>query len=229
MSSAEDTRSRRKGLLIKLAILGIVGAVGAVLLLRGVDLRYWIDWGIALVREAGPTAFFAGMALLPAVGFPLSPFTLSAGSVFAPTLGWPAVIAATWIALSINVSITYVGARWLARPLLEKLVHRLGYTWPMVSPENQWNVTVLVRVTPGPPFVVQSVILGLARIPFGVYLVGSVLIQGMYATAFVVFGDALLAGKGKMFLLGISAMMAVTAGAHMLRRHLAKKKALLES
>lgn len=228
MSSEEDVSSRRKGMLIKLAALGVVGAVAGVLVLPGVDVRYWIDWGIALVREAGPWAFFAGMAIMPAGGFPMSPFTLSAGSVFAPTLGWPVVIGATWIATAVNVSITYVAARWVARPWLEKLVLKLGYNWPVVSEENQWNITILARVTPGPPFFVQSAMLGLAQIPFRIYLIGSVLIGGVYATVFVVFGEALLSGKGKMILLGASAMVALTLGTHLLRRHLAKKKTLAE-
>lgn len=229
MSSAEDIPSSRKGLLIKLAVLGVVGLAAGLLVLRGVDVRYWIDWGISLVREAGPWTFFAGMAVLPALGFPLSPFTLSAGSVFAPTLGWPVVLLATWVALAINVSITYVLARWLARPILEKIAVRLGYAWPTVREENYWNVTILVRVTPGPPFIMQSVILGLARIPYRIYVVGSTLVAGIYGTVFVVFGDALLAGKGKMILLGASAMVALTLGAHVMRRYLARKKALAES
>jgi uncharacterized membrane protein YdjX (TVP38/TMEM64 family) len=229
MSSAEDVSSPRKGLLIKLAVLGAVGVVIGVLILRGVDVRYWIDWGIALVREAGPWAFFAGMAVMPAFGFPLSPFTLSAGSVFAPTLGWPLVLVATWLALAINVSITYIFARWLARPWLEKLVLKLGYTWPVVSAENYWNITVLARVTPGPPFFLQSAMLGLAQIPFQIYLIGSASIAALYGTVFVVFGEALLAGKGKMIFVGISAMVALTVGSQLLRRHLAKKKGLPET
>lgn len=216
-------------MLIKLAVLGVIGAVFGALVLRGVDVRYWIDAGIALVRDAGPWPFFAGMAVLPAFGFPLSPFTLTAGSVFAPTLGWPLVLLATWGALTVNVSITYVSARWLARPLLEKLVLKMGYRWPEVSAENHWNITILARVTPGPPFFLQSAMLGLARIPFRIYLLGSVLISAVYGTVFVVFGEALLAGKGKMILFGASAMVALTLGAHLLQRHLAKKKAAVES
>jgi len=216
-------------MLIKLIVFGAIGVVAGVLVLRGLDVRYWLNWGIALVREAGPWAFFAGMAVMPACGFPLSPFTLTAGSVFAPTLGWPVVLGATWLAIAVNVSITYVAARWLARPWLEKLVLKLGYQWPMVHAENYWNITILARVTPGPPFFVQSAMLGLAQIPFRIYLIGSASIGSVYATIFVVFGEALLSGKGKMIILGASAMVALTLAAHLLRRHLAKKKALAES
>ncbi|MBT5901704.1 MAG: VTT domain-containing protein [Opitutaceae bacterium] len=222
-SSVEDPKSR-KGLIIKLAVLGVVGVVVGGLVLRGLDLRGIIEQGLALVRDAGPVAFFCGMAVLPAVGFPLSPFTLTAGSVFAPTLGWPLVIAATWAALAVNVSITYVIARWIARPGLEKLTVRLGYKWPEVHEDNYWDITLLARVTPGPPFVLQGIILGLARVPYRIYLIGSALVAWAYGTVFVVFGDALLAGKGKMIVFGFSAMVALGLGAHLLRQHLARKK-----
>lgn len=217
-----------KSTLVKLGILLMGAGLVGVLLLQGVDLRAWIDEGIALVQKAGPWVFFTSMAVLPAVGSPLSPFTLTAGSIFAPTLGWPLVIVATWLALTVNVTITYVGARWLARPLLEKLVLRLGYRWPEVRPENHWDVTILARVTPGPPFVLKGAMLGLARIPFRIYLLGSVLIEGIYATVFVVFGEALLAGRGKMIVVGISALAALAVGTHLLRGHLARKKAQTE-
>ncbi|MCC5021504.1 MAG: hypothetical protein J6386_01200 [Candidatus Synoicihabitans palmerolidicus] len=147
METSAGAAKPNKSTLIKLAVLGVAG----VAMLRGLDVRALIDQSLAMVREAGPGAFFAGMAVLPAVGFPLSSFTLSAGSVFAPTLGWPVVLAATWLALSINVTLTYVGARWLARPWLGKLVLRLGYSWPQVQPSEYWTITILLRVTPGPP------------------------------------------------------------------------------
>lgn len=224
METPVERPKSRKGLIIKLAVLGVAGVVVGGLMLRGLDLRGLIDQGLALVRDAGPLAFFCGMAVLPAVGFPLSPFTLTAGSVFAPTLGWPVVIMATWAALAVNVSITYVLARWIARPGLEKLTVRLGYPWPEVHADNYWDITLLARVTPGPPFVLQGIMLGLARVPFRIYLIGSALVAWTYGTVFVVFGDALLAGKGKMIIFGISALVALALGTHLLRRHLARKK-----
>lgn len=214
----------RKGLIIKLVILGGIAGVVGILVLRGLDVRGIVDSGLAMVRDAGPVAFFCGMAVLPAVGFPLSPFTLTAGSVFAPTLGWPVVILATWAALAVNVTITYVLARWIARPGLEKLTVRLGYKFPAVNADNYWDITLLARVTPGPPFVLQGIMLGLARVPYRIYLIGSTLVAWAYGTVFVVFGDALLAGKGKMIVFGISAMVALALGTHLLRQHLARKK-----
>ena len=43
----------------------------------------------------------------------------------------------------------------------------------------------------------------------------------------MVFGEALLAGKGRMVMLGFAGIAAVTVGGHLLRGHLAREKALL--
>ena len=219
-------RRPTKGLLLKVALLAVIVLAGAVAVLRGLDVRGLLDQSMNLVREAGPVVFFGAMAVLPAVGFPLSPFTLSAGSLFAPTLGLPLVLLITWVALAINVMVTYVLARWIARPWLEKLVLRFGYRWPQIPADGHWDVSILVRVTPGPPFFVQSALLGLAQLPVRIYLTVSVIVAGLYGTAFVVFGEALLAGKGRMVMLGFGGFAALTIGAHVLRRHLARKKAL---
>ena len=219
-------RKPAKGLLIKVALLAVIVLAGGVAVLRGLDVRGLLDQAMDLVREAGPVVFFGGMAVLPAVGFPLSPFTLSAGSLFAPTMGLPLVLVLTWVALAINVMVTYVLARWIARPWLEKLVLRFGYRWPQIPADGHWDVSILVRVTPGPPFFVQSALLGLAQVPVRIYLTVSVIVAGLYGTAFVVFGEALLAGKGRMVMLGFGGFAALTIGAHVLRRHLARKKAL---
>ncbi|MCF3650848.1 TVP38/TMEM64 family protein [Synoicihabitans lomoniglobus] len=228
MESPAGVSKPNKGLVIKLAALIVIAGVAGVAVLRGLDVRALIDQALELVRGAGPVAFFAGMAVLPAFGFPLSPFTLSAGSVFAPTMGWPLVLAATWLALSINVTLTYVAARWVARPWLEKLVLRFGYRWPQVKPDGYWDITILVRVTPGPPFFVQSALLGLAQVPLRIYLIGSILIAGLYGTAFVIFGEALLSGKGRMVMMGAGAIAALAVGTQLLRRHYARKKATPE-
>jgi len=224
MENEPEGKRLKKSTLVKLGLgLVLLGAVG-LLVLQGVDLKALMDQALELVRTAGPVAFFVGMAVVPAFGFPLSPFTLSAGSVFVPTLGWPTVLIALWVALAVNVTITYCLSRWIARPLLEKVVTRFGYKWPQVPAEAAWRFTILLRVTPGPPFVVQSALLGLAEVPFRIYLIGSVIIAGFYGTAFAVFGEALLSGQGRMILIGVGAMAGLSVGAQLLRKHLVKKK-----
>ncbi len=215
-----------RGLLLKLVAVAVVAGVAGFFLLRGYDWRTAINTFLETVRQAGPLAFFSAMAILPAFGFPLAPLTLSAGPIFAPVLGVPVVIALSCAAIFVNVTLSYVLARWLLHPVLERLVQRLGYRLPRVGPDNQWDIAILLRVTPGPPFFVQSYLLGLAHVPLRIYLICSLAVAWSYAAAFVIFGDALLNGRGKMVLFGLSVMTALGVGAQWLRKHLARKRAV---
>ena len=83
---------------------------------------------------------------------------------------------------------------------------------------------VLLRVTPGIPFPVQNYLLGLARANFGRYLLLSIVLQGPLNAAFVVFGEALLHGRGKMVFYGLSAIVVLLVGTHLVRKHYSRKQ-----
>jgi len=218
MQLSEGRPKPDKRLLVKLAIVAVLAVVAAGLLLSGFDWRGAVERCLTAVRDAGPVAFFGALAVLPAFGFPVSPFTLSAGPVFGPSLGLPVVVAATCGALFVNVLLSYVLARWLLRPWLAKLVQRLGYRLPEVRRDNAWDIALLVRVTPGPPFFIQSYLLGLTRVPLGIYLVCSLGVAWVYSTGLVIFGDALLHGRGRMVLLALSVIVVAVAGTHLLKK-----------
>jgi len=209
---------------IKLAVVGVVLAVGGLLVLRGVDVRGLIERGMNVVRDAGPVAFFSAMALTPAVGVPASLFSLTAGPVFGPKLGMVTVIVLCIAAVLINVALTHFLAQRALRPLLEKLFARLGYKLPQVAPENMTDLAVIVRVTPGSPFPVQNYLLGLAGVPLARNLLVVFIVQLFFMPAFVLFGDAIQHGKGKVAIIAIGLLAAAAVGTHMLRKHYAKKK-----
>jgi uncharacterized membrane protein YdjX (TVP38/TMEM64 family) len=219
-----DPRARR-ALLLKLGLGAVVVGVGAVFLLRGADPRAWLEQLLATIRGFGPAAFFSAMALLPAFGCPLTVFTLTAGPVFGATLGLPAVLSLAAGAIAANLALTYWLARYGFRPWIEWLFVWLGYRLPQVSEENETALTVLLRVTPGPPFVLQSYLLGLAGVAFRLYMLVSWPISTAYAIAFILFGDSLAQGKGKVALLAVSLFIALTVGVQFLRRHYARRRA----
>ena len=226
--SQKPTRAQKKALLIKLAVATLLALTGAALVLRGLDLRALMDQTLALMREAGPGIFFAAMAVLPAVGFPISPFWLTAGPVFAGQFGLPVVIACCGAALAANLAITYWLARYALRPPLVWLVRRLGYELPRVARADQAGVTVLIRVTPGPPFCVQGYLLGLAEVRFRTYLAVSWPISMTFGVVFFYFGDSLAQGKGKLALLAFCGLMALGAGLKFLRGRMLRKQAARE-
>ncbi len=216
---------------LKIIVGAVVGAVGVammlLMLLRGVDGRGVLDHVLTVVRDAGPWMFFGAMAVLPAVGFPMSPFTLSAGPVFGPVMGLGGVITAAFAAIAVNVMIGYALARWAMHPLLEKVVVRLGYRLPRVPADQFWDWTILLRVTPGPPFFVQHLLLGLAHVPVRIYLIASLAVAWAYTVGIIVFGDALMQGKGGRVLFGVMCVVMVGVGVKLVRKHLARKRAAM--
>jgi uncharacterized membrane protein YdjX (TVP38/TMEM64 family) len=222
---AEPAPRPSRALLIKLIVLGGVLLLAAGLAARGLDLKAWIAQGLDLIRGAGPLVFFTAMAFLPAAGMPFLVFVLPVVSLFGPRFGTPATVALGLLAMTVNIVFTYALARWALRPPLSRLVARLGYAVPEVAAADATDLIVILRVTPGIPFCVQHYLLGLGNVPFGKYLLVSCLITWPNAGAFMLFGDALLHGKGKVALIALGAVVAVAAILHLVRKHYGKKRA----
>ena len=218
-----------------LVLLAIAAVAGLLVLAALVQIVGWQTvsgearrlWKVAFdaLAGAGPGVFFAAMALLPIAGVPMSPFALSAGPLFGERLGTPAILLLGIAAITFNLTVAYwLARRWL-RPPLARLVIRLGYRLPEVERGDATDLIVLLRVTPGPPFFVQNYLLGLAEVPFGRYLAISCAVQWSFNVAFMLFGDAVSQGRGKIAIVAIGLLAALVAGTHLVRKHLAPRKA----
>jgi uncharacterized membrane protein YdjX (TVP38/TMEM64 family) len=230
--SSEAPGGKRRLPLAALAIAAAVAALAMIVLVRliGWDTavqegrRLW-QVGFDTLAGAGPGVFFAAMALLPIAGVPMAPFALSAGPLFGEKLGTPAILLLGLAAITFNLIVAYwLARRWL-RPPLARLVARLGYTLPAVERGDATDLIVLLRVTPGPPFFVQNYLLGLAEVPFGRYLAISCAVQWSFSIAFMLFGDAVSQGRGKVAIMAIGLLAALVVGTHLARKHLGRKKA----
>jgi uncharacterized membrane protein YdjX (TVP38/TMEM64 family) len=232
MSSSEKPAPKKKLPLLKLAVAGgvLVLIAGVAVYLYGVQeamtkASALYSAVVQRMSDAGPVAFFTAMALLPAAGMPNLAFSLTAGPVFGPQLGTVPVIVYALGSITFNLILTYwLARRWL-RPWLTRLLLHFGYDLPQVPREDLTDFTVLMRVTPGIPFCVQNYLLGLVEVPFLRYVVISCLVQWAQNIGFILFGDALAAGKGKMAMTAIMLILALGAGLQLVRKHFAKKKA----
>jgi uncharacterized membrane protein YdjX (TVP38/TMEM64 family) len=220
----EAQPAANRGLLIKAVALALVLLAAGVLVVRGIDLRAWVDQGMALIRSAGPWVFFGAMAVLPAFGAPLLAFTIPAGEAFAGQMTLGGVLAATLAAIAVNLVLTYWLARRAVRPLLEKLLRRFGYSVPRVTADNGLSIALVVRLTPGPPFFLQGYLLGLAEVPFRLYLAVSWLCVLPWAVGAVVLGRGVLNGNFKMAAVGLGVIIAAVAAVQLIRRKLAKRE-----
>ena len=210
-----EPRQRNLWLVAIAVVLG--GALLAVVLAE-FEVRAWMNDVVATLRDAGPWPFFVAMSLLPTFGFPLSPFTLAAGPVFGPTMGIGWVVACGILAIAVNVALTYWLAAWALRPVAEWAVRRLGYGMPSVQPHAAWLAIVVLRTVPVTPFCVQSILLGLARVPFGPYMLVSILVPGAYATAVMLLGDALMRGDRRAMAGAAALFVVVGVVLHMMRK-----------
>ncbi len=232
MPTPEIPAQKKKLPLFKLAVMAVVGLVVVALVLSGGDLRglvtrvgSLIDQVVTVIRDAGPVAFFTAIAVLPAFGVPTLTLILPAGPAFGERLGMGNVVLFTSLALMVNFILTYFLARRALRPLLEKLIVRLGYELPKVEAGDTTDLIVILRLTPGIPFCVQNYLLGLGEVPFGKCFALSLLFCLPQNGAFVLFGDALVHGKGKMILMAGGLIVALVAGTHLLRKHYGRKRA----
>lgn len=217
--------------LVRLALAGAIALAVALLAARAygwaetvAGVRGIFDRAMALVTSAGPGVFFAAMVLLPALGAPMLAFALTAGPLFGERLGTLTVTLLGLAAITANLTLTYWLARRALRPGLTRLCARLGYALPRVEAGDATDLVVLLRVTPGVPFFVQNYLCGLAEVPFRKYLTVSCAIAWLYNCAFILFGDALKQGRGKMALLAIGLLAALAAGTHLARKHYGKKQ-----
>lgn len=212
-----------KIIVLAAAVVALAAAGFWWLKIHDFNIRQSIDGGIAVLQSAGPVVFFGAMAVLPAVGFPMSLFYLAAASAFVPQMGLGGVIAASGAAIAIDLALSYWLARYGLRPWLEQMISRTKYKIPVIAPAEQNQIILLVRITPGPPFFLQNFLLGLAEVRFSSYFWISWVINMLFAVGFIVFGEAIVQGKGKAAFFGFSALVALVMIIHLVRRHYGKK------
>jgi uncharacterized membrane protein YdjX (TVP38/TMEM64 family) len=165
-------------------LVAIVAAVIAFALLA------WSIWDhetvMRTVERARPVPFFLVMVLLPMLTFPVTPFFLLAGARFGVIFG----LLMTASALMANLALCYALARWL-RPMVSRVMQRLDYPPPSLGKRSPTRFTIATRFLPGVPSAIKNYTLGVAGVPFGLYLGISLGVTALYAIPLVVLGESL--------------------------------------
>lgn len=215
METAENERSgiwiRRIALLL---MTGLLGALGLFLLWRTYpDPAYWraVAEDAYAYLEAHPWALLLALATLPGIGFPISPLIILASVVLAPRYGMP--IACLLIVSSQTVCTiwSYLLAAGPLRGVIEKFV-RKRRELPTLTEKNMFRVGVILRMTPGIPFPVQNLALGIMGMRFLPYLIVSVPITALYTSAFVITGGAIFEGHAGLAISGILLLIVLILG-----------------
>jgi len=216
--------ANRKKLLLRVGLALVVVAALAIFLRKGIHIQELAFKAVALVTRLGPWAFFTAMAVLPAFGAPNSAFTLIAGSAFSPGMGMTNVVLAGTVALVVNMALTYWLARFVFRKWLARLLEKLGYKLPKVDRADMTDLIIILRTTTGIPACVQNYTLGLVDAPVGQYFLVSCICAIPGNAAYIIFGEAILHGRGGTVLLAFSLIVALAAATQLLRRHYGNKK-----
>lgn len=208
---------------VRLRQLFYLGAGFALLALLALILREVpVQTLVGAIRDMGPVPFFLAMAVLPVIGFPVTPFYLLAGATF----GVPFSLAGTALSQALNLFLAYWLARRYLRGMIEKLVERANYQIPEVQPKNYVNFSILVKIAPGPPNFLKSFILGLARIPFGVFFIVSWPTTMGFAVGVIIFGDSLVDRDVGQAILGFALMIAFLVGIKIAATYYTKRRGL---
>src|SRR5262245_40680889 len=126
----------------------------------------WLAWNRGLItwwkEEARPLPFFAGMAIAPAFGVPISPLVVLAGATFGRRVG----LIGSGMALAANLTLCYWIARSGLRPWFVRLLRRFDYELPDFQKKRKgsWRFTLMVKATPGIPQFVKNYGLGVAGV-----------------------------------------------------------------
>lgn len=207
--------------LFVLAVCGTAIAVSAFYVMDwGIDdLKDWINYMTEEVRTWPAVPFFFAVALLPLIGFPISPLFIAAGVKFGVLLAIPFSMAA----LALNLVIAHWISAGLFRQFIQKIALNWNYTIPKISNANAAKWVALVRIS-GAPLAIQNYILGLAHAPFWPYLLVSLAVQSVFVILTIVLGDAILSGNIGKTLLGFGLLVAAIITVSYLRKRYGEPK-----
>jgi len=217
--STEQKRRLRRNLAL-LLIPAVFSAAAVFLLWQSQpDVAYWLgvlDAGRSFL-EANPWALIAVLATLPGLGLPSSPLLILFGVVLTPRYGMPATLALAIAAQSLCTIWTYALAAGPLRDLLTRYVMR-HRELPDMSVGNAVRLGLIVRLTPGIPYVVQNIALGIMGMRFRTYLLVSIPTTSMWTAGFVITGGAIFKGHLGWAISGIVILIVVGLAARMWSR-----------
>ncbi|MEM8868703.1 MAG: VTT domain-containing protein, partial [Verrucomicrobiota bacterium] len=190
------------------------------------DLEHWKQLALdgRALLEANPWALILAVATLPAVGFPASALLILFGIVLGPRYG---IVNATLLAitaLAICSIWSYLLSAGPLRELLKTFVLR-DRTLPTLTPQNALRIGLILRITPGIPYCLQNVALGVIGLDFKTFLFVSLPVQSLYVIGFVVTGGAIFEGQVGLAITGFAILVVIILATRLVRSRTSKLNA----
>lgn len=183
----------RFGLLLLMCVLGVLG-VRFTPLGELVSLMRLHAFFQALSHEPyAPLVYVLSFGVALSMAFPASPFILMGGVVFGV---WPGALY-TWLGTLLGSALAFRVARFLGRPLVERLVGpRLSALDQAVARNGFWAVFSM-RLMPFIPFNLSNYAVGVTGVRFRSYLAATALAMAPGLTITTFFAQALWEGTGR--------------------------------
>ncbi len=157
------------------------------------DLRRGWALGQDFLRER-PILLFLALVVLPGFPVPNSALLFLAGVVWRERPVEACLIAL--LAMLMNLAWTYWLAAGFGRRSVERVSAWLGFRITEVRESNRLRVVLALKLTPGIPMFVQNYLCGFLGVPFGLYLLVSMVCNGLIGMGFVLAGVGF--GDGKL-------------------------------
>ncbi|NBB78007.1 MAG: hypothetical protein GVY36_00940 [Verrucomicrobia bacterium] len=183
------------------------------------DVAYWL--GLAddarVFLEAHPWALVLLLATLPGLGFPSSPIIILFGVVLVPRFGLPATLALGIAAQALCTTWTYALAAGPLRLWLLRLFYK-NRPLPDMSSGNALRLGLILRLTPGIPYALQNIVLGLVGMRLRPYLLVSIPATSLWTLGFITTGGALFEGETGMAISGLAIIIVLVVATRMISR-----------
>lgn len=170
--------------------------------------------------KLNPVFLIAAIAILPAIGIPVSPFYMLGGIVYG--IGWG--LTYSGIGVAINISLCYWITNSYLRNWIFDFIKRRGHEPLEIPPSERSAIIVAIRLMPGLPFSAQNYILGLAGIPFMHYFLLSWPTQMVWGVIFVLIGAAIIEGSTASLVMIVCGIIVLFLLIKILRNMTAKTK-----
>lgn len=213
-----STRLRRNSLLLLFSAL--FAALGLFLFWQTYpDPESWKQLFLTILDylKAHPWALLAALATLPGIGFPISPLLILVGISLGPRYGIPMACALGILAQSCCTIWTYLLASGPLRGVLRRVLSQRRQL-PDFDERNALRLGLILRITPGIPYALQNIVLGIVGMRLKPYLIVSIPITALWTVGFIVTGGALFEGRVGLAIVGILLLIVLVLLTKMLQR-----------
>jgi uncharacterized membrane protein YdjX (TVP38/TMEM64 family) len=160
---------------------------------------------------------FVSLMILPGFILPCAPLLILAG-IWGAEFGVLQACIFSVIALTINLIWTYWFSYGPGRILINKLLQKFNYQIPELPSKNLIQWAIILRLTPGIPFIFTNYALGLLKMPFIQYILVSTPIISITDCGFILASAGIFGGGWKYIWGGVSILIIMILGGKILSK-----------